>query len=188
MSRTAVARGKHSIGKLVALAVMVGAALLFAITYFWFVAPAVAGIDDLQPVDAVVVFVGDPERLDVAVSLMERGVAENLVIPNGSSGETRTRLCDSAVFQVHCPDTETIDTRGEAQAIGRLAQEMGWSSLIAVTSSYHVHRATYQLNTCHDGPITAVASETDLGRRELLRKIAHEWVGTLAAMTVQRGC
>jgi hypothetical protein len=33
-----------------------------------------------------------------------------------------------------------------------------------------------------------VAAETDLGGREWLDKIAHEWAGTLAAMTIQRGC
>ncbi len=175
-------------GRRLALSALIVLILLLGVTYFWFVAPAVAEIDDLTPADAVVVFLGDPERLETAANLMDLGIADNLVIPNGSTGETKTRLCDATAFEVFCPESETIDTRGEAQAIGRLAEEEGWSSLIAVTSSYHVHRATYQLQTCHDGSITAVAAETDLGRREMLRKIAHEWAGTLAAMTIHRGC
>jgi uncharacterized SAM-binding protein YcdF (DUF218 family) len=188
MSTTTAARRRGSTGRRL-LFVLAGVGLAFiALTFFWFVAPAVADIEEVGPADAVVVFVGDPDRLDTAVELMERGAAENLVIPNGRSGETRTAVCDESEFNVFCPDTETIDTQGEARAIGQIAEQQGWSSLIAVTSRYHVHRATYQLATCYDGAITAVAAETELGRRELLRKIAHEWAGTLAAMTIQRGC
>lgn len=188
MSRSAVPRPRRSTGRRLLLIAILGLGLFVVLTYFWFVAPAAVEVDEAGPADAVVVFVGDPDRIRTASELMRRGVADNLVIPNGRRGETRTGVCEETEFQVFCPDTETIDTRGEARAIGQLAEERGWSSLIAVTSDYHVHRATYQLKTCHTGPVVAVAVDSDLGRRGLLRKIAHEWVGTIAAMTTQRSC
>ena len=188
MSTATATRKRRSTGRLLLFVVAVVAVAFIALTFFWFVAPPVEDIDTAGPADAVVVFVGDPDRIRTAVELVQRGAAENLVIPNGRTGETETPVCDTSEFNVFCPETERVDTEGEARAIGQLAEEQGWSSLIAVTSRYHVHRATYQLATCHDGPIAAVAAETDLGRREWLDKIAHEWAGTLAAMTIQRGC
>lgn len=109
------------------------------------------------------------------------------MIPNGHSDHIVDRdLCDGSSFQVFCPDSATIDTEGEAQAIGRLAEERGLSSLIAVTSTYHVHRATYQLSLCHDNPVQAVGSNRSIDRDDLAESMLREWVGTIAAMTIQR--
>jgi len=154
-----------------------------------FVNPSVQSIDTVQRADAIVVFVGGPDRIETGLELMERGLAENLVIPNGRSDDVDAAdVCDGTSFQVFCPMTETVDTRGEARLIGQLARDNGWSSLIAVTSDYHVHRATSQLQLCHAGPIQAVESDPNRDWKELLASVAHEWVGTIAAMTVQRAC
>jgi uncharacterized SAM-binding protein YcdF (DUF218 family) len=145
-------------------------------------------VETIGTADAVVVFVGSEERIDTAVELMERGVAPSLVIPNGRSADMDDDLCDEAPFQVYCPETETVDTTGEARTIGRLAEEQGWSRLVAVTSDYHVHRATYQLRQCHDGEVQAVASNRSLDRDDWVETLTHEWAGTVAAMTIQRAC
>lgn len=190
MSQTTQARPRSKLLTKVALLTLVaGAVVAVVLSYTWFIDPATESIDTVGTADAVVVFAGSLERIETAMELMERGAAPNLVIPNGHSDEIEDHdLCDRASFQVYCPDAATIDTMGEAQVIGRLAEERGWSSLIAVTSSYHVHRATYQLGLCHDGPIQAVASNRDIDREDLVESMLHEWAGTIAAMTVQRAC
>lgn len=190
MSQTTHARPRSKLQTKAFLLFVVAIAVLAAVlSYTWFIDPATESVETAGTADAVVVFAGSGERIETAIELMERGVAANLVIPNGRSDDIVDRdLCDGASFQVFCPDSETIDTMGEAQAIGRLAEERGWSSLIAVTSSYHVHRATYQLGLCHDGPVQVVASNRSIDRDDLVASMVHEWAGTIAAMTVQRAC
>ena len=168
-----------------ALAVVVATVIL--LTFTWFVFPSTVEIDAVQPADAVVVFAGSPERLDTAVELMENGAAPNLVIPNGNTPDVDTDLCEGASFQVFCPDTGEISTWGEAQAIGRLAEERGWSRLIAVTSVYHVHRATSLLRRCHDGPVDTVSPTRDVDR-DWVGKIGHEWAGFLASIILHPTC
>ncbi len=188
MSVSTTTSAKRLFPRVLIWAVLAIGALFVGLTFFWFVNPSVKSVDMAGPADAVVVFQGSGGRVRTAVDLMQRGVARNLVIPNGRSGENRTELCQGAPFRVFCPDTQTIDTEGEARAIGQLAEEEGWSSLIAVTSSYHVHRATYQLSLCYPGQITAVAADQRFDEGDLADAIAHEWAGTIAAMTFQRAC
>lgn len=182
------ARAGRAIRKILPLVALAVFSMLVSLTYFWFVNPPAVGVDAVQEADAVVVFVGSEDRIDTAVDLMERGAAGSLVIPNGRSADMEEDLCDEASFPVFCPDTGTIDTRGEAQTIGRLADERGWSRLIAVTSVYHVYRATLQLRSCHEGPVDAVLASRDLDTDEWVEKIVHEWAGTLAALTVDQAC
>jgi len=162
-------------------------ATVIMLTFTWFVFPSTLEIDAVQRADAVVVFAGSPERLDTAVELMEHGVAPNLVIPNGSTTDVGTDLCEGASFRVFCPHTGEISTWGEAQAIGRLAEESGWTHLIAVTSVYHVHRATSLLRRCHDGPVDAISPTRDIDL-DWVGKIGHEWVGYLASIILHPTC
>ena len=132
---------------LLALAV-VGVAGVF-LTLVWFVRPSTHAVETVPPADAVVLFAGATDRLDTAVELMENGAAPSLVIPNGTDIEDAEDLCEGdASFEVVCPITDEVTTEGEARAIGRIAGERGWSSVIAVTSVYHVHRATFLLGRC----------------------------------------
>lgn len=191
MSQTTQVRPRPKLLTNAVLVALVAAAVLGAVlSYRWFIDPAVESVETVGTADAVVVFAGSEARIETAMELMELGVAPNLVIPNGRSGEIEDHdLCDKvASFQVFCPDSATIDTMGEARVIGRLAEDRGWSSLIAVTSSYHVHRATYQLGLCHDGPVQAVAPTRRIHRDDLVLSLVNEWAGTIAAMTVQRAC
>jgi len=158
------------------------------LTFVWFISPVTREVDAVEPADAVVVFAGNPERLETAVELMERGAAQNLVIPNGRDLDQAEFLCEQAPFDVSCPDTDEITTQGEAQAIGRLAEERGWSRLIAVTSVYHVRRATYLLGRCHDGELDAVTPSVELDVEDWVDKVAHEWAGLNAAVVLQPDC
>lgn len=172
---------------LLALAVVGVAGVL--LTLVWFVGPSTHAVETVPPADAVVLFAGATERLDTAVQLMENGAAPSLVIPNGTDIEDAEDLCEGdASFEVVCPITGEVTTAGEARAIGRIAGERGWSSLIAVTSVYHVHRATFLLGRCYDGPVDVVTPSRDIGVGDLVDKIPHEWVGFLAALVFQPAC
>lgn len=162
-------------------------AVVVLLTFVWFVNPRTEEIETVQRADAVVVFAGSPERLETAVELMESGAAPNLVIPNGNTPDVGTELCGQTLFQVFCPDTGEISTWGEARAIGRIAEERGWSRLIAVTSVYHVHRATSLLRRCHDGPVDAVTPPRDI-ELDWVGKIGHEWAGYLASIVIHPTC
>jgi uncharacterized SAM-binding protein YcdF (DUF218 family) len=169
------------------LAVLGAAGLL--LTLVWFVGPSTHDVATVPPADAVVLFAGATERLDTAVELMENGAAPSLVIPNGTDVEDAEELCEGgASFEVICPVTDEVTTTGEARAIGRIAGERGWSSLIAVTSVYHVHRATFLLGRCYDGPVDVVTPPQDLDIGEWIDKVPHEWVGFLAAVVLQPAC
>jgi uncharacterized SAM-binding protein YcdF (DUF218 family) len=163
------------------------AAIAAVLTFVWFVVPDTAEIATVDPADAVVVFAGSPERLETAIELMERGAAPNLVIPNGATADVGTNLCRQASFQVFCPDTGEISTWGEARAIARLAEENGWSRLIAVTSVYHVHRATSLLRKCHDGPVEVVSPPRDVDL-DWVGKVGYEWAGYLASFFLNTTC
>ena len=172
---------------LLALAVVGTAGLL--LTLVWFVGPSTHDVSTVPPADAVVLFAGATERLDTAVELMENGAAPSLVIPNGTDIEDAEDLCEGgASFEVICPVTDEVTTTGEARAVGRIAGERGWSRLIAVTSVYHVHRATFLLGRCYDGQVDVVTPSQDLGVGEWIDKIPHEWAGFLAAVVLQPAC
>jgi len=174
------------VGALV-LAVL-GAAVLL-LTLIWFIGPSTHDVATVPRADAVVLFAGATERLDTAVELMENGAAPSLIIPNGTDIEDAEDLCErGASFEVICPVTDEVSTTGEARAIGRIAGERGWSNLIAVTSVYHVHRATFLLGRCFDGPVAVVTPSQDLGMGEWIDKIPHEWAGFLAAVVLRPAC
>ena len=176
------------IWRILAWALATVAAVAIVLSFIWFVNPDTSEIEAVEPADAVVVFVGNPERLETAVELMKRGGAPNLVIPNGDTLDIGTELCrQEASFEVFCPDTGEITTWGEARAIGRLADENGWSRLIAVTSVYHVHRATSLLRKCHEGPVEVVTPPRDIDL-DWVGKIGHEWAGYLASFVLNTTC
>jgi uncharacterized SAM-binding protein YcdF (DUF218 family) len=173
---------------IVALSLVVVALTTALLTLTWFIDPSTSEVGVVEPADAVVLFAGVEDRVDTAVELMERGAAPSLVIPNGESVDGAGDLCRSAAYQVYCPKSRTIDTVGEAEIIGRLAQEQGWDNLIAVTSLYHVHRATSLLGRCFDGSIQVVTPDNDLDREDLIEKVPYEMVGYLASFVFGPSC
>ena len=187
ITTTERSRGPRLLVWVLALAVVGAAGLL--LTLVWFVGPSTQDVATVPPADAVVLFAGATERLDTAVELMENGAAPSLVIPNGTDFEYAEDLCEGdASFEVICPVTDEVTTTGEARAIGRLAGERGWSRLIAVTSVYHVHRASFLLGRCYDGPFDVVTPSHDLGVRDWIDKVPHEWAGFLGAVVLQPAC
>lgn len=80
---------------------------------------------------------------------------------------------------VICFTPSSMDTRGEADVIGRLATEHGWKSIVVVTSKYHVVRAERLLNQCTPSTVQMVATDPELSPPQWLRRFVVETGGLL---------
>jgi uncharacterized SAM-binding protein YcdF (DUF218 family) len=142
------------------------------------------GTDEIQPADAVVVLAGgDGERLDRGLELVRDGVAPTLALSFGPD-----RLClEPQPFDVLCFRPSPEDTRGEAEAIGRMARERGWSNLVLVTSTSHVTRARLLLERCYSGTLQVTGATPRADLPGWVGAIVHEW-GGLAEALVRRSC
>ena len=134
--------------------------------------------------DAVVVLAGGSgERLDKGLELVRQGVSTNLVVSTGPD-----ELCAAQHdFAVYCFLPDPDDTRGEAEAVGRLAAREGWDHLVLVTSDYHATRARLLLERCFPGTLDVSAAHSDKSPLPLLWAIGHEW-GGLAEAAIHRDC
>lgn len=143
--------------------------------------------------DAVVMFVGGRgERLERALEFVHEGSAAVLVIPNGTVAKwpDANELCNDSnlPIEVLCPTPEPDNTRGEAQIIGSIAEDRGWSTILMVTSDYHVNRAAALLDHCFDGQVFTSAAPSDEEFRRRVRRAAHEWLGNVEARLLNRHC
>ena len=113
--------------------------------------------------DAVVVHAGGRgERLDHALELMETGVAPTLVIMRGAAATwpQANALCGRTTpYTVLCPIPDPDTTIGEALALRDLAARHQWDRVLAVTSDYHLRRATYLDAKCSRVDVAGVAEE-----------------------------
>ena len=71
------------------------------------------------------------------------------------------------------------DTRGEARAIGDLADANGWKSITVVTSSYHVSRADRLMEQCTTADVQMVNSHPQLSPGQWLRRFVIETGGLM---------
>jgi uncharacterized SAM-binding protein YcdF (DUF218 family) len=138
----------------------------------------------LRHADAVVVLAGgDGERLDRGLELVREGLATTLVVSTGPP-----QLCETTqLFDVVCFHPSPDSTRGEAEAIGRIASERGWNRIVLVTSTYHMSRARLLLDRCYTGTVEIATAQPDQGLGAWIAAIAHEW-GGLAEAVVHRSC
>jgi uncharacterized SAM-binding protein YcdF (DUF218 family) len=140
--------------------------------------------DQVEPADAVVVLAGgDGERLDRGLELMSEGVAPTLVLSFGPD-----KLCTvEQPYPVVCFAPSPENTRGEAEAIGRIAAEHGWTNLLLVTSTSHVTRARLLVERCFSGRLQMTDATPQTSAPGWAFAIAHEWGGLAEAM-VDRDC
>ena len=98
------------------------------------------------------------------LELIGDGVASNLVVSRGSD-----RLCGTQHdFAVYCFVPDPDDTRGEAEAVGRIAAQEGWHHLVVVTSDYHATRAGLLFGRCFSGTVDVTAAHSDKSPLPLL--------------------
>jgi len=165
--------------------------LLFALVVRLFVWPS----ESLPATgDAIVVFAGGSgERIEWALELAESGVAPTVVVSRGVNNKDRVRqaerACDAAhPFEVICVTADPDSTRGEAALFGHLATENQWLDLIAVTSDYHLVRASTLLEACHDGTVFRSAASRRRSIFALPKLVMHELGGLAEAILVERNC
>ena len=145
--------------------------------------------DSARHADAVVVLAGDHLRLGKALELMTRRVAPTLVISDGlAPGWHRAnRLCRGpAAFRVVCFRASPYSTRGEAEAVARMAAARGWRSVVVVTSTYHVTRARLLFQRCVDGRVSVSGSTYQ--RSLIPLEVVLEPVKLVYALVVAREC
>ena len=144
-------------------------------------------VDELpDQVDAVVVFSGEVRRTRLALQLMENGISDVLVLSLGELDPAGKLLCgQTEPFVVLCPRPEMVNTRGEARMFGEIADENGWTSIVAVTGDYHAQRARLRLSRCFDGDLAFANVDWGTPRGQLIRR---ETLGYLQAQLLQRGC
>lgn len=105
--------------------------------------------DPVEPVDAVVVLSGGGgDRLALAVSMHERGLAPNLVITDtkGVANRLLVREAEASGFpddSIYITNLQVESTVDEARAVREFAQNQGWTSLMVVTDPYHSFRTRF---------------------------------------------
>ena len=142
--------------------------------------------------DVVVVLSGATDRLPPALALIRRGVAPVLAI--SSVGQTPkwvlgNQLCRAGRYaraRVLCFEAKPYSTKGEAETMARLAIAHRWHSIVVVTSSYHLTRASLLFKRCYGGHLAMVGTPAPWW------ELPPEWVTEtgklLVQLTVDRGC
>lgn len=126
----------------VCMGLFVGGFLQFSNKVTGYVQPA-----DIEAADAIAVLTGGSSRIEAALDLLAEGKGKRLLI-TGVNAATRMEdikarsSVDSALFSC-CVDMESIavDTIGNAVETAKWVDQFKYSSLIVVTSSYHMPRS-----------------------------------------------
>ncbi len=113
---------------------------------------ASAGVPKAASADAIVVLTGGHARVNEAVRLLEEGRASRLLISGVHPGTTRKQL--AAVTSSSMPlktnsvdlDRVALNTAGNAVETANWVRKNGFSSLLVVTSAYHLPRAKVELS------------------------------------------
>jgi uncharacterized SAM-binding protein YcdF (DUF218 family) len=140
--------------------------------------------------DAVVILSGDHgERLPRALALMSAGVARTLVHDGEPDSAEARELCEKPQkFEVICLRPDPDSTVAEAYAVGRLALNRDWKTVVVVTSTQHVARAGLLFRRCVPASIDMVRARPAFGWRLTAHLIVEEWVKLAYSVTVHRGC
>lgn len=146
--------------------------------------------DHPRHADAIVVLSGDHgERLALAQRLLSAGVAHILVFAGQPDSATAAQMCRGGQpFQVVCVVPHPDSTRTEAQALGRLARQRHWTSIVVATSQSHIARARLLFQRCVGAQVQVVGAHLPFGGRLAVAAWAHEVAGMLYARIWARGC
>ena len=133
-----------------------------AVLFVW--PPAETGAP--RHADAVVVLSGDSHRLPAAEALIRRGVSRVLAIssvaktPDWSAAKALCRSRSYLDARVLCFEANPYSTRGEARTFSAIARAHRWTSIVVVSSTFHLTRAGMLFRRCYAGKVSLVGSPT----------------------------
>lgn len=122
------------------------AGVLFAAGFAMFVNAIERDSSSPQAADGVVALTGGKDRIGKAFNLLAAGQAKRLLItgvnPSTKASELQRLVPGGAKFFPCCVDLgrAALDTRGNAAETSEWVSRHGFSSLIVVTSAYHMPR------------------------------------------------
>ena len=102
--------------------------------------------------DGIVVLTGGSSRVSDAMELLAAGYGKRLLIsgvhPTNAASDISRSLPDNQSLLGCCVDLDrsAVNTRSNAAETRRWARERGFTSLIVVTSNYHMPRAIVELS------------------------------------------
>jgi uncharacterized SAM-binding protein YcdF (DUF218 family) len=181
------------------LTVIVLAVLGYAMSFALFVsnlpvAPAMA-----PKADGIVALTGGGDRLDTAVSLLERGVGKRLLVSGvaqETTKETLAKMSGGGARFACCADLgyAAEDTHGNAVEAAGWAHDHHFDSLVIVTSRYHMPRTMVEFSAAlPDVSLIAYPveqSRVDLGNwwqhPRTIELLHHEYVKYLASLVTTR--
>jgi len=127
--------------------------LALVVGFFEFAERVARAAPPIDPrADAIVVLTGGSARIDGALKLLDEGRASRLLIsgvnPDVSSDDLAHVVGDNMRASLDCCidlGRDAADTIGNAAETRRWAKAQGFSSLIVVTSDYHMPRSMSEL-------------------------------------------
>ncbi|MGX5666966.1 YdcF family protein [Rhizobium daejeonense] len=145
--------------------------------------------------DAIVVLTGGYQRIDQAIELLRKGMGRRLLIsgvhPTTTPAQIRKVTQSSPDLFECCVDVgyEAMDTIGNANETSRWIHDRGYSSVLVVTSNYHMPRSLMELRRIDPSttfiPYPVVISDLKTtawyAEPNLLRTLLSEYGKTLVA-------
>src|SRR5205823_1857129 len=133
------------------LAVIFLAPLAYAIGFVFFVSSLPAAPATPPKADGIVALTGGGERLDTAVALLEHGVGKRLLVSGVSqetTKETVGKMSEGGARFACCADIgyAAEDTHGNAAEAAEWARGHHFTSLVIVTSRYHMPRTLQEFS------------------------------------------
>lgn len=141
--------------------------------------------DRPAPVDAVVALAGNPaqHRAQYALALARRGLAPTVVISRGAG---QIPCPHDPHLEIICFLPHPVDTRGEAEFVGRLAARRHWRRILVVPVRTQSTRARLLVERCTRATVlVAPVAEPTV---DLPYAVAYEWGALAKALVWKRGC
>jgi hypothetical protein len=137
-------------------------------------------------VGAIVMLAGPGNRLPVALELAREHRAPVLVVSRGWQGYGGP--CPSPIpgVKLICFDPDPGTTRGEAEALGRLAKQFRWRSVVLVAIRTQDTRARIMAERCFGGSTYVVTAPLPVSNWPY--QIANGWGALLKALVIDRAC
>jgi uncharacterized SAM-binding protein YcdF (DUF218 family) len=133
--------------------------------------------------DAIVVLSSNRERYDLGVRLYKQHVAPTLVLSLPRFPYKGGWDCPANAL---CFRADPYSTRGEAEAVARLARTHHWRTIVIVTSKYHVRRAHMLFARCTDSKLVFVPAHAPIA--SYVVNIPLELAKFAVQLTAQRHC